>query len=146
MPIGSFRNPLIYAVATLMITPHGTAQAPAASKTVKPRETSSGQASGREAASGMATGRITDKEGAHDSLNARNSAHATESVAPSAPADNKKMGNAHSNPLYQSNGNSGQNPLHQAKDKTNGAAPAPQAYKDGEDQTTRTRPGNKKTN
>jgi hypothetical protein len=57
MPIGSFKNPLIYAIATLMITPHGTAQSSAGSKAVKPRDASSGQASGRDAATGMSTGR-----------------------------------------------------------------------------------------
>lgn len=137
MAIGAFRNPLIYAVATLMITPHGTAQAPADSKTAKPREASTGQASGREAATGMATGRITDQAATQGSLNARNSAHATESVTDAAKAGSNKAGNVQSNPLYQDDGKSGQNPLHQSKDKT--------AYKDGEDPVTRSHSGNNKT-
>jgi len=57
MSMGPFRAPVACAVVTLMITPHGTAQAPSTSKTANPREASSGRASGREASSGMATGR-----------------------------------------------------------------------------------------
>jgi hypothetical protein len=141
-----------------MITPHGTAQVPADSKTVKPREASTGQASGREAAtgmatgrresatgqasgreaaSGMATGRITDHAATQDSLNARNSAQATESVTDAAKTGSNKAGNVQSNPLYKGDGKSGQNPLHESKDKT--------ACKDGEDPVTRSHSGNNKT-
>jgi hypothetical protein len=48
MAIGSFGNPLVSSVATLMITPHGTSQAPSKSKTANPREASPGHAPGRE--------------------------------------------------------------------------------------------------
>ena len=136
------------------------------------RDSATGQASGREASSGMATGRrqyqpmVTAREAGSGmatgrredasapaasggsatqqaQMNARNSAHATESLS----ADQKQ-----SNPLYQGNGQQGTNPLNQSKDKT---APKPNGtgssakpvveYKDGEDQTTRYRPGNNKT-
>lgn len=123
MPVGAFRNPLIYAVATLMITPYGTSQAPSTSKTVKPREASSGHASGREASSGMATGRREassgQASGRQDQFPKASGAIADRTGDPQAP---------------------------KGKAATLNGAAAPQAYKDGEDQTTRTRPGNKKTN
>ncbi len=118
------------------------------------REASSGQASGRQDQFPKASGAIADQgaDGPQAQFNARNSAHATESVAAQSGSDQKHKGSlagAQSNPLYQSTGNSGTNPLYESKDKsalrTNGnAAPAPQQYKDGEDGTTRTRPGNNK--
>lgn len=74
------------------------------------------------------------------SLNARNSAHASEAVS-------GKMLNAQS----ADSGRTGVNPLYEAKDKTaappsgnaNGSKPVIE-YKDGEDGTTHTRPGNHK--
>jgi hypothetical protein len=163
--MGPFSAPVACAVVTLMITPHGTAQAPSTSKTANPREASSGHASGREASSGMATGggeascgqaseredqgpkasgAITEQGADAQASPPRSSAHATESLAPSVQADSKKMGSAQSNPLYQPNGHSSQSALYDSNRKS--GAVVHQDYKDGEDQTTRTRPGNKKTN
>ena len=132
-----------------------------------PREASSGMATGRrqhepitvtarEAGSGMATGRksgsvvymdrdATDATAASQpEANARNSAHATESLK-----SDSKLSNAQSNPLYKDSGMQGTNPMYQQKDKTaapasSGAPATPQAYKDGEDGTSHTRPGNHK--
>ncbi|WP_109484927.1 hypothetical protein [Occallatibacter savannae] len=99
----------------------------------------------RETGSGMATGKSISGD-PHEYLNERNSAHAAESL----DVDSKHAGNmssAQSNPMYKDPGTAGSNPLYQGKDKT--AAPAgngtkPAEYKDGEDGTTHTRPGNHK--
>jgi hypothetical protein len=80
------------------------------------------------------------------------SAHASESVATPAPAATAKgdeMKTVSSNPLYKGNESAGANPLYQSKEKQ--AAPGSAGsthvveYKDGEDMTTRYRPGNNKT-
>jgi len=120
----------------------------------------------RETGSGMATGRrqyqpLTTRESNGDQ-SARDSAHATESVdgasmgknelkqeAENKAAGQNKMSSAQNNPMYKDSGKSGANPLYEGKDKA-AAAPAPKShetveYKDGEDMTTRYRPGNNKT-
>ena len=107
------------------------------------RESAQGVSTARETGSGMATGKRVSGD-PHEYLNSRNSAHATESLN----ADSTSS--VHSNPLYQPSGNQGTNPLYQGKDKT--AAPSTTSgsshevveYKDGEDGTTHTRPGNHK--
>jgi hypothetical protein len=115
------------------------------------REANTGQASGRQDQFPKASGAITEQPGAGAQSNARNSAHAVESLSASQPAgsSDKKLANAQSNPLYQPKGTAGENPLFEPKSKTaakpGSAAPAPVEYKDGEDQTTRYRPGNNKT-
>ncbi len=117
------------------------------------REASTGQASGRQDQFPKASGAIADENGnAQAAPNAKNSGHASESLAPQSGSDQKQkagMSGVQSNPLYQPNGTSGTNPLFEPKDKstvkTSGSTtPAPQQYKDGEDGTTRTRPGNNK--
>jgi hypothetical protein len=171
MKIRLYETGVLCAVAFLLIGSAAFAQTTTPSKTksqtssagtasdrksgsviVLDREASSGQASGRQDQFPKASGAIADQgaEGPQAQLIARNSAHATESVAAQSGSDQKhngSMAGAQSNPLYQPTGNSGANPLYESKDKsalrTNGnAAPAPQQYKDGEDGTTRTRPGN----
>ena len=193
MKMHSFGKTVLYAAAFLMLAALAVAQAPATSKTVKPRDAASGQASGRdvqtgmstgrrqyqpistreasaaptnpdatnsvqtarEASSGMATGRKSGSVIAADfnyDRNAKNSGHATEKldVAPEGTGE-AKPSTMSSNPMYKDNGNVGENPLYQGKDKT-AAAPKPSAtghdvveYKDPEDATTRYRPGNNKT-
>jgi hypothetical protein len=128
----------------------------------------------REASSGMATGRksgsviMQDRESVtparetgsalpsgkavsgdpHVNENARNSAHATESLD-AGSKDAAKLSQVQSNPMYKDSGLQGTNPLYQGKDKTaappsgNGSKPVVE-YKDGEDGTTHTRPGNHK--
>jgi hypothetical protein len=119
------------------------------------REASTGQASGRQDQFPKASGAIADENGNMQAApNAKNSAHATESLATQSGSDQKHkagMSGAQSNPLYQSSGTSGTNPLYEPKDrstvKTGGSGtPAPVQYKDGEDGTTRTRPGSNKVN
>ena len=145
-------------------TGHGPAQtATYESGVTTARETGSGMATGRrsgsviimnddsdiaarDAASGMATGKRVSGD-PHENLNSRNSAHATESL----DVDSKhkgNMSNVQSNPMYKDRGMQGTNPLYEGKDRTaappssNGSQPA--QYKDGEDGTTHTRPGNHK--
>jgi len=141
-----------------------TAPAAADSGVTTARETSSGMATGRksgsvimhdresetaagEASSGMATGKNVSGD-PHESLNARNSAHATESLD-AASKDAAKMSHVQSNPLYKGSGMEGTNPLYEGKSRTaappsgNGSKPVVE-YKDGEDGTTHTRPGNHK--
>lgn len=133
--------------------------------TIIAREASSGMATGRksgsvivldndstttarETGSGMATGKIVSGD-PHESLNARNSAHATESLDASSK-DAAKLSQVNSNPLYKEGATQGTNPLFEGKDKNRTAAPntnngsKPVEYKDGEDGTTHTRPGNHK--
>lgn len=118
---------------------------------VSEREASSGMASGkrqysapsvseREASSGMASGKRQ-----HEPVR-------IEAAAPEAAGTDAKGGNmqnASSNPMYKGNTSAGSNPLYEPKDKQ--AAPKPGTshdtveYKDGEDMTTRYRPGNNKT-
>ena len=129
---------------------------------VTARETSSGMATGRrsgsvvvvnddseitarEAGSGMATGNQAQFNPREYS---RNSAHAAESLD-GASKDAGKVSQAQSNPMYKDGGLQGSNPMYQGKDRTaapssggNGSKPA--EYKDGEDGTTRARPGNHK--
>ena len=127
------------------------------------RETGSGMATGRrsgsviimnddsdiaarDAASGMATGKRVSGD-PHENLNSRNSAHATEALDVDAK-HKANMSNVQSNPMYKDRGMQGTNPLYEGKDRTaappssNGSQPA--QYKDGEDGTTHTRPGNHK--
>jgi len=172
MSLGSFRTPVIAAVVTLMITPHGTAQAPADSKTAKPRDTSSGQASGREAASGMASGRKSGSVVAAD-FNHRD-AHqdqpgnasgrqdqfpkASGAVAGQPQPQSNARNSAHATESITESGKAVNNKLANAQSnplyKDNGMSGEnplyeskdKTAYKDGEDPVTRTRPGNNKTN
>lgn len=132
--------------------------------TITARETGSGMATGRksgsvvaadfnsvttarETGSGMATGKQVSGD-PHENTDERNSAHATESLdAGSKHAAN--MSSAQSNPLYKDGGMQGSNPLYENKDKNRTGAPSgngskPADYKDGEDGTTHTRPGNHK--
>ncbi|MBS1802860.1 MAG: hypothetical protein JST28_05805 [Acidobacteria bacterium] len=130
---------------------------------VTARETGSGMATGRksgsvvaadynyattsrETGSGMATGKQVSGD-PHEYLNERNSAHAVESLD-GASKDAAKMSTVQSNPLYKGEGTSGSNPLHKGNDRTaapsSNNGPKPVEYKDGEDGTTRTRPGNHK--
>jgi hypothetical protein len=131
---------------------------------VSAREASSGMATGRksgsviahdrdsvttarESGSGLPTGKAVSGD-PHVNENARNSAHATESLD-AASKDAAKLSEAHSNPMYKDNGLQGTNPLYQGKDKMSappsGNGPKPVVeYKDGEDGTTHTRPGNHK--
>ncbi len=140
-----------------------TADRESSTPSVSEREAQSGQASGRksgsvivvdrEASSGMATGRRQHEPVLATADKSLESAHATESVtapAPAADANGGKMGSASSNPLYKDSGTAGTNPLYESKDKQAAASkPATShetvEYKDGEDMTTRYRPGNNKT-
>ena len=105
----------------------------------------------REASSGMATGRRQHEPVPSPADKSLGSAHATESISTQAPADKTKgsMQSVSANPLYKDSSNQGNNPLYEPKDKQ--AAPSSGAghdvveYKDGEDMTTRYRPGNNKT-
>lgn len=126
------------------------------------RETGSGMATGRksgsvimhdrepdtaarETGSGMATGKRYSTD---PYVEERNSAHATESLD-AASKDAAKMSQAQSNPLYKGDGLAGTNPLSQGKSRAaappsgNGSKPVVE-YKDGEDGTMHTRPGNHK--
>jgi hypothetical protein len=155
MAINSLRNPVICAVVTLMITPHGTSQSADAAKTTKPREASSGTASGRDTTTGHASGRqdqFPKASGAavgqpSASANARNSAHAVETLSAAEPAGDAK-GGLQTNPLFESNSKSGENALHKAKDKSTPKSSANGkdvvTYKDPEDQTTRSHSGDNK--
>jgi hypothetical protein len=133
--------------------------------TVTAREASSGMATGRksdsvilqdresvtparDSGSALPTGRQVSSD-PHVSENARTSAHATESLD-AASKDAAKLSQAQSNPMYKDGGSQGTNPLYQGKDRTaappssgNGSKPVVE-YKDGEDATTHTRPGNHK--
>lgn len=120
------------AVAQSTTTVDSAAKGKAAATTMHPRDAASGQASGRQDQFGHASGLATDNAaaGAQAADKSRNSAHATESL------DASKMGNT------------GENPLYEGKDKTglkpNAGASNVHPYKDGEDMTTRSRPGNNK--
>lgn len=130
---------------------------------ISAREASSGMATGRksgaihsadfnrsvstarETGSGMATGRMAKPSQTNSDGNSssRNSAHATESIE---AADTDQV---HTNPLYTPRGNEEANPLAQSKTKPAAGGSSSHEvieYKDGEDGTTRTRPGNKKAN
>jgi hypothetical protein len=129
------------------------------------REASSGMATGRKSGSvivqdsesvtpardsGSALPTCRQASGdPHVDENARTSAHATESLD-AASKDPAKLSQAQSNPMYKDGGSEGTNPLYQGKDRTaapssggNGCRPVLE-YKDGEDGTTHTRPGNHK--
>jgi hypothetical protein len=129
------------------------------------REASSGMATGRKSGSvivqdsesvtpardsGSALPTCRQASGdPHVDENARTSAHATESLD-AASKDPAKLSQAQSNPMYKDGGSEGTNPLYQGKDRTaapssggNGSRPVLE-YKDGEDGTTHTRPGNHK--
>ena len=99
----------------------------------------------REAGSGQATGR-RQHDPAIQTTNSRNSAHATESMDAHSSTGNAQV---HTNPLYEDSGKSGSNPMYesgkQAIAKPNSSASGVVEYKDGEDMTTRYRPGNNKT-
>ncbi len=99
----------------------------------------------REASSGMATGRRQHEPIAVSADKSLGSAHATESVATAAPAAETVS----SNPLHKGNQTAGTNPLYESKEKqaapSSGASTDVVEYKDGEDGTTRSRPGNNKT-
>lgn len=111
------------------------------------REAASGHASGREASSGMATGRRQYQPVIISNDKSLGSAHATESL--DTPAKGGQMQNVSTNPMYKGDKSTGSNPLYESKEKQ--AAPNPGTshdvveYKDGEDMTTRYRPGNNKT-
>lgn len=100
----------------------------------------------REAGSAMAAGKIVSGD-PHENLNSRNSAHASEALDAGAK-DAGKMSESQSNPLYKDGGAKGSNPLYEGEDRTaaptTGAGTKPAEYKDGEDGTTHTRPGNHK--
>ena len=133
--------------------------------TITAREASSGMATGRksgsvivqdsesvtparESGSALPTGREVSGD-PHADENARTSAHASESLD-AASKDAAKLSQAQSSPMYKDGGNQGTNPLYQGKDRM--AAPPSSGnvskpvveYKDGEDGTTHTRPGNHK--
>lgn len=128
---------------------------------VSEREAQSGMASGRksgsvimtdrEAQTGMATGRRQHEPILTVADESRNSAHAAESLSAEQTIGKSKdnMQNVSSNPMYKDNTMSGNNPLYEQKGKQ--AAPKPATthetveYKDGEDMTSRNRPGNHKT-
>jgi hypothetical protein len=127
------------------------------SEVLTAREASSGMATGRKSGSVILQDRDSDSAlqtgktvsgDPHVAENARNSAHATESLD-AASKDAAKLSQAQSNPMYKDNNNQGSNPLYQEKGRTaappsgNGSKPVVE-YKDGEDGTTHTRPGNHK--
>ena len=107
------------------------------------RETSSGMASGKRQHADVTIEGSANADQA-TSLNSKSSAHATESL------NTEQKPQAQSNPLYKDNTNQGSNPLFEGKAKTaakpgdNGSKSKTVEYKDGEDQTSRTRPGNNK--
>jgi hypothetical protein len=116
------------------------------------RDTASGHASGREVSSGMATGRRQYQPVAISKDKSLGPAHATESLASPTQADTGKGGqmeNASTNPMYKGNKTEGNNPLYESKEKQAASNPGAShevvEYKDGEDMTTRYRPGNNKT-
>jgi hypothetical protein len=141
MKMRSYGNAILFAGVFLLLSAMATAQSPAASKkNIPAREASSGHASGRQDQFPKASG-----------AKSLGSAHATESLdsaAASGTAKRGQMGSAQPNPMYKSSGQSGENPLHESKDKTlappNTGAPRAVQYKDPEDMTTRYRPGNNK--
>jgi hypothetical protein len=69
MKMRSYGKTILYAVGFLFLAALAIAQAPATSKTVKPHDTASSQATGRDAASGQATGR---KSGAINAADFKN--------------------------------------------------------------------------
>ena len=105
----------------------------------------------REAQSGMATGRRQHQPILTVADDSRNSAHASESLSAEQTVGKSKgnMQNVSSNPMYKDNTMSGNNPLYEPKDKqaapNTGGTHETVEYKDGEDMTTHSRPGNHKT-
>jgi len=109
----------------------------------QPSAYESGVVTARETGSGMATGKRVSGD-PHEYLKSRNSAHATDDLD---SKDAEKLSEAQSNPMYKDGGLQGSNPPYQGKDRT--AVPpskdrVPAGYKDGEDGTSHTRPGNHK--
>jgi len=104
----------------------------------------SGVVTARETGSGIATGKRVSGD-PHEYLESRNSAHATDDAV---SKDAGKLSDAQSNPMYKDSGLQGSNPLYQGKDRTatppSNNGPKPADYKDGEDGTSHTRPGNHK--
>jgi hypothetical protein len=137
-----------------------TAGRESSAPSVSEREVGSGMATGRksgsvmaadrEAQSGMASGRRQHQPILTVAEESRTSAHATESLSVAEPAADSKgnMQGVSSNPMYKDNTMSGNNPLYESKDKqaapNAGGSHDTVEYKDGEDMTTRTRPGNHK--
>ena len=150
------------------------AQAPK-SKTVQPREASSGQAAGMavDHAGGNAGATagpsapdaaqrksgsiiVLDREGAAAQRKDGSIVHAdfprsadrNSAHATESLSPSNKAGTGE-NPLYKDGGKSGNNPLYEGKDAANSkpgtGASNAQPYKDPEDMTTRYRPGNNKT-
>ena len=107
MKMHSHSKVALCAAALLLIGAVAHAQSPAASRTTKPREASSGQASGRQDQFPKATGR-QDQYPKASGAKSLGSAHATESLdAPAATPDashHGQMGNAQSNPMYKDKG------------------------------------------
>jgi hypothetical protein len=153
MNIHVYARASLYALGFLMAGALVLAQSQTTPQKANARQTSSGHAMGREASSGMATGRrqyqggqaTERKSGSVVAADFDSKSRVTTSQPGSQPAA-KSLGSAHAT---ESLGASGENPLYEGKDKT-AAAPAAHShevveYKDGEDMTTRYRPGNNKT-
>jgi hypothetical protein len=85
---------ILYTAGFLVLAALAIAQAPATSKTVKPRDAASGQASGREASSGMASGRRQNKPlSAHEDPNVTpTNSEATDGAATASEAASQASG------------------------------------------------------
>jgi len=168
------KHPHLTAGTFFLIGTLAVAQAPK-SKTVQPREASSGQAAGMavDHAGGNAGATagpsapdaaqrksgsiiVLDREGAAAQRKDGSIVHAdfprsadrNSAHATESLSPSNKAGTAE-NPLYKDGGKSGNNPLYEGKDAANSkpgtGASNAQPYKDPEDMTTRYRPGNNKT-
>ncbi len=130
MKLSTYLGPCLTAGTFLLAGTLALAQTSSAARGAHPRDTASGQSSGRLAQSSQVSGIAVDHAGGNG-------------VARMAGAHNSS-----SNPQAAQNNNSGENPLYESKDKANLKPKAGGSdvveYKDGEDMTTRYRPGNNK--
>ena len=121
----------VTAAAFLLIGTFTVAQSASRGRTVKPRDASSGQASGiqqrKDGAISHADYQRTanQRKGETGGINAGSNAAAHGSAGSDSPMESR----AGENPLYEQSGNSGTNPMHESKDrvKTNEGASSSQS-------------------
>ncbi len=124
MKLSPYLSTSLAAGAFLLASSFALAQTTSAARNMHPRDAASGQSSGRQARSGS---------------------------APGTAAQGMAVDHAGGNGVRRAAGDktTGVNPLYESKDKANlkpnAGASNVQPYKDGEDMTTRYRPGNNKT-
>jgi hypothetical protein len=119
-------NACVTGTAFLLIGTFTVAQSASRGRTVKPRDASSGQASGlrqrKDGAISHADYQRTanQRKGETSGINAGSNAAAHGSAGSESPMEAR----AGENPLYEQSGNSGTNPMHESKDrlKTNAGA------------------------